>query len=241
MPLYVQTLDDGTPKTSPIEDFIGRCSGGLRAELAARAADVETRLGELTTPDVMSTADLRCTAEPVLVYGKDGCFWPAAGYVRSARREQSATPSPTPPTSPDAPKGKPTYKGSDAPPQPPQTYTGPPADPLAQLFGDVESLNEALRTMPSTSSGAAPVPLTDLVCRLAEMRCVNPAAVESELKLLQDADAQIVSAASTWNGPVTEATLAEAMALHALVVQHYAKLLECIRESTLDSVATFVL
>jgi hypothetical protein len=242
MPLYVQTLDDGTPKTSPIKAFIDCCSGGMRTELAARARSVEEQLDAVATPGAVSTADLRCTADPVLVYGKDGCFWPAAAYVRSAQAEQSVAPPPTPPISPDAPKGKPSYKGPDAPPQPPQTYAGPPADPLAQLLDEVEALNVALRTIePTASSGSSAVPLTDLVCQLVEMRCVKPAAVESELELLQHADSQIVSAANAYDGTVTEAALANAIALHALVAERYAKLLECIRESTSSSAAMFVL
>lgn len=99
MPMYVQTVQAGTPTTTPLDTYLANnVPPGATAQLSADCQAIYDSFATLPLPKAVNPQHLYATAAPVLVYQRDGVTIPADAYL-------NATPPdpPVPPVKPVAP------------------------------------------------------------------------------------------------------------------------------------------
>jgi hypothetical protein len=261
MPMYVQTVQAGTPTTEHLETYLNRCvAPDAQLQLQAAGQEIHAKLAGLPPPPAVDPAHLCATEAPVLVYQSNGMTVPAEALLRADPPPPPQAPvEPVKPVPPAAGCTADERAAYDAALLQYDTVLEPKyqAD-LAQYNADsaryqtmlatwtdlrqqVIAFNAALQSnsIPPPASG----PSDSLKQIATDLQAVRDkgGAVKDVFAALIAIDARIVAYAKRATGDVDEASLAYAMALHRLMLAIFASLLERLSEAAeaRDPAATF--
>jgi|GEM_PF-4966296 len=104
MPMYVQTIQDGTPTTTHLETYLNRSSASdaAKLDLVSRGQALEYEIAIQPPPAAVDPAHLCATGEPTLMYQQNGLHIQAKAYLRAAPPVPVEPVAPTEPQPPPA-------------------------------------------------------------------------------------------------------------------------------------------
>jgi hypothetical protein len=252
--MYVQTVQAGTPTTTPLDTYLANnVPPASAARLSADCQAIYDTFATLPLPKAVNPQHLSATGAPVLVYQRDGVTIPADAYLNASPPEP-----PVPPVKPAAPAAPAKnasaeesaayqaameqYKTQLAEFQTAQTkYDQENAnyqtmlETWNRLRVEVQQCNATLQTTSGTSStsstsSASGDSIYQVAIDLDKLR-QQRLSVKESLKALVLIDARIVALAKTASDDVTEETIAYAMAVRDLCTLLYETLLANVTEA----------